>query len=470
LRSLELVPDSLGRMPEHCPACGGTIDSRRGSYDTPTSNFTVPIGNDPIAPGDHCWSETFAKGTLGTLGRFQLREVRGDGGFGVVYQAYDPRLDRDVALKVLKEKDPGERVMQRFFREARAAARLKHPNIVGVLDSGCDAGRCWIAYEFVNGRTLSRVAEAQPLGIVKSVTIARELAEAIEHAHSLGVYHRDLKPANVMIDANGHAHLIDFGLARRGDLDSDLTRDGAILGTPKYMAPEQANGESRTAGERSDIYSLGVILFEMLTGHRPVDAPSNAPIWNTKKTEIKPPPSLRQLNKDVPVALERVVLKALAVDPKDRYPSARAFREALKGWLDSRKRLTIVSATVLSALVSLAACVVLIVFLRPYLIRQLNSVERSDGSVVPELVVAPATLIEDGALDRPYVNAWNPILYHLKSGAKYHTNPKCGHLVKKQPEEIRMDELKLMKTGFIPSRDLCKDCPPEARADASAKP
>ncbi len=476
LRSIELAPDVLGRMPTSCPVCGGTVDSRRSSFDTPDSNFTVPMGNDPVTPGENHWRETFAKGTLGTIGRFQLRELLGDGGFGVVYQAYDPRLDRDVALKVLKENNPGERVMQRFFREARAASRLKHPNIVRVHDSGCEGGRCWIAYEFVDGRTLSRVAASEPFTVVKSVVIAHELAGAIEHAHSLGVFHRDLKPANVMIDAHGHAHLIDFGLARRGDVDSDLTRDGAILGTPKYMAPEQANGESRTADERSDVYSLGVILFELLTGQRPIDVPSSLPAWKVKPSATQPPPSLRTINKDIPVALDRVVLKALAVDPKDRYPSARAFKDALKGWMDSRKQLPVVSVTLLSGLVSLAACVVLLMFPTPYVQRQFGPGDGAKRTTDLESAGTPPS-IRKTPLDAPRLEASSLLvdeefgpettLYRLASGdgrLRYHLSPTCYTLQKRVPERFKLDEVLYNNPQFEPSHEICEVCLGKERA------
>src|SRR5207237_5772920 len=129
-------------------------------------------------------------------------------------------------------------------------------NIVGVHDAGCDDGRCWIAYEFVGGRTLTRHLDQQKVDILAAARITRDLADALNHAHREGVFHRDLKPANVIIDATGRPHLIDFGLARRADLDSDLTRDGAILGTPAYLSPEHAGGRSNLADERSDVLSL----------------------------------------------------------------------------------------------------------------------------------------------------------------------------------------------------------------------
>ncbi len=343
LRSVELGSDSSPEPALPCPYCGRLVDSQLGpvtSEQPETRVRTRPADSDTTDATETIdWATAWTRGTLGSLGRFQLRERLGDGGFGQVYLAYDPRLDRDVAVKVLKQPDPSGRVMERFFREARAVARLDHPNIVPVHDAGFDDGTCWVAYQLVGGRPLWWYRDRQRMDPFTAATIVRDLADALGHAHSLGVVHRDIKPGNVMIDDRGRARLIDFGLARRSDVDSDLTRDGVVVGTPAYMSPEQARGQSKQADERSDVYSLGVIFYELLCGRRPGDFRNEGvgvPVESADKAA--PPPGARTLNPSVPRALDAICARAMSRDPADRYPSARAFMDAIDAWLDGAGR------------------------------------------------------------------------------------------------------------------------------------
>ncbi len=341
LRSVEIDQAGPVVVQAACPFCGQSIDSRSGVAVPSEDETHIPAPSKPSRGGETPetidWAKAWSRGTLGSLGRFQLRERLGDGGFGQVFLAYDPRLDRDVALKVLKQPDPSDRIMERFFREARAVARLDHPNIVAVHDAGVDDGRCWVAYQLVSGRPLWWYRDRQRMDATTAARIIRDLADAVGHAHAMGVVHRDIKPGNVMIDDQGRPRLIDFGLARRSDVESDLTRDGVVVGTPAYMSPEQAIGMSRQADERSDVYSLGVLFFELLCGRRPHQLDTSTPTESPPSRLPKSLPDIRTVSRGTPSRLAAICARAMSPRPADRYPTARALMEDIDAWQASRR-------------------------------------------------------------------------------------------------------------------------------------
>jgi serine/threonine protein kinase len=209
------------------------------------------------------------------LGDFELLEELGKGGMGIVYRARQVKLDRLVALKLIRSgslADTEER--SRFDAEARAAARLQHPHIVQVFEVGEHDGLPYLALELVGGGSLARQCRGQPWEAHRAARLIEQLAQAVQHAHEHGVVHRDLKPDNVLLTADGTPKITDFGLARRTDIDAGLSRSGLLVGTPSYMAPEQAVGKSKAVGPAADVWSLGVLLYELLTGRPPFRAAS----------------------------------------------------------------------------------------------------------------------------------------------------------------------------------------------------
>jgi serine/threonine protein kinase len=266
------------------------------------------------------------------IGRFQVRARLGGGTFGAVYRAYDPHLEREVALKVPHPSTfASGPAVERFLREARAAARLRHPHIVAVYEAGQGGGGYFIAAALIEGRTLAELLEEGPLDCRRAARIVRDLAEALAYAHAKGIVHRDVKPTNVMVDAGGNVHLMDFGLARFHDAASKLTRHGDILGTPAYMSPEQAQGQAAGARPATDQYSLGVVLYELLCGRIPFEGPSEVVLYHTIH---QPPPPPRTFRPDIPPALEAICLRAMAKRPEERYPGCRELAEALDRWLE----------------------------------------------------------------------------------------------------------------------------------------
>ena len=262
-----------------------------------------------------------------TLGNYQIIQEIGRGGMAVVYRAFQPSLRRYVAIKVLPEYlqvDP--EFVARFQREARAAAQLSHPNVVTIYDVGEQAGVHYIAMEYLEGGSLLDRLARGPLRSGEALQIVEQVGSALDFAHSHGLIHRDIKPANILFSADNRPKVTDFGIARAGDT-SRLTRAGTMLGTPEYMSPEQAEG--RPVDYRADLYALGVILYEMLTGRVPFHA--DTPHAIVYALIHQPPPPPRQLRPDLPPAVEAVLLKALAKRPNDRFQRGADMATALRG-------------------------------------------------------------------------------------------------------------------------------------------
>jgi eukaryotic-like serine/threonine-protein kinase len=256
--------------------------------------------------------------------RYRLDRKIGSGGMADVWLADDTELDRQVAIKILHDKYAQDsEFVQRFQREAQAAAGLQHPNVVGVFDRGAFDGTYFIAMEYVDGPSLKDLVKGG-MSPKDAIDFTRQILNAARFAHRKGIVHRDLKPQNVLIDNEGRARVADFGIARAGE-NSDITATGSVMGTAQYISPEQAQGKETTP--RSDIYSIGVVLYEMLTGRVPFEGESAVAVALKQVSEAPRRPSA--INPNVPPALDAVVMRALAKDPDARFKDADAFLKAL---------------------------------------------------------------------------------------------------------------------------------------------
>jgi serine/threonine-protein kinase len=264
-------------------------------------------------------------------GRYQLEEIIGTGGMSSVYRAHDLLLERTVALKVLHQQyTDDEEYVERFRREARSVATLSHPNIVTVIDRGEHEGRQFIVFEYVEGENLKRLIERRgPAPVTTALELGMQIARGLSFAHQQGLIHRDVKPQNVLMNGDGQAKVTDFGIARSLDVKHGMTQTGTVLGTSDYIAPEQAQGQH--VDEHTDVYSLGVVLYEMLLDEVPFPGENFVAVAMRHINEE--PPSIRDKRPDVPVRVEAAVHRAMAKDPADRFHSMAEFCAELEACL-----------------------------------------------------------------------------------------------------------------------------------------
>src|SRR5258707_11219307 len=335
----------MGRNRMECPVCATRNSASASECKKCHTPFASSVAQETLNEGGvpEDWtvagsskisaaaaeSDTLDIGTV-LAGRYELLKLIGQGGMGAVYKAHDMELDRVVALKLIRpELAKNPEVLRRFKQELILARQVTHKNVIRIFDLGQGDGFKFITMDFVEGQDLrALLLEKGKLAPEQAARIMLQICRALEAAHAEGVIHRDLKPQNVMLDASGRVYVMDFGIARSAYLPG-MTQTGALIGTPEYMSPEQGRGEALT--ERSDLFSLGVIFYELLTGKSPY--PADAPLgtlWKRLQAKAKPP---AELDATVPKALNDIVMSALEIEPEKRISSAREMAQQLEIWL-----------------------------------------------------------------------------------------------------------------------------------------
>jgi serine/threonine protein kinase/Tfp pilus assembly protein PilF len=335
-----------------CPKCGSEIPADAPEGGCPGCLLESGLGllpDAPVAAGDYGGSaenvQTNDTNTaphskkaerlvemLGELGDYELLEEVGRGGQGVVFRARQKSLNRTVALKVISLGQWASKAhLKRFRREAEAAASLDHPGIVPIYEVGERDGSCYFSMKFVEGGQLDEVVRRAPMSMSHAAELIAKVARTVHYAHEHGILHRDIKPGNILLDQEGEPHLTDFGLARLVETESTVTRTLEVLGTPSYMAPEQAVGNNAAISSVTDVYGLGAVFYQLLTGHPPF---AGGTTYETIKLLLEiEPRQPRQLNPKIDRDLSTICLKCLEKDPRRRYPSALALAEDLEHWL-----------------------------------------------------------------------------------------------------------------------------------------
>lgn len=329
------LPDRDELLAQH-PEAESLLDCLEGleRLAPERSAFTMDSGNNELTspfPGQFGGGaeSSSISGFNSDLGDYELIEIIGRGGMGVVFRAHQKKLDRTVAVKMIQAPHgASEEQLRRFRNETKAAAGLSHPNIVRVFDAGESNGQLYFAMQLIEGTSLSERLQQGPLKESEAVQLVCNVAKAVQHLHDHGIVHRDLKPSNILLDTEGRPYVTDFGLAKLSQMDGEVTQTGVIAGTPSYMAPEQASPGKTPVGPAADVYSLGAILYELLTGRPPFR--ENSPLDTILRVLDGDPTPPRRIRPQVSADLENICLRCLEKSPRDRYASAEALAADLQ--------------------------------------------------------------------------------------------------------------------------------------------